>query len=159
MTWVLPLMDNYRLALTLGGLALMVVIPLAQMALATLGGGVSGATRLFRDLSLILIPLVLALHLALSAQHLLAGSPGVLQGVAVELGLQSSGHLPPDSAYFVNVPLKVFQAILLTSGVAGMVYLDGRRKVGLHSWRGLLVRTTPGLVMTWIFLQPMSAVC
>jgi len=160
MTWALPVTDNYRLALTLGGLALMAVILSAQMALATLGGGgLRGTQRLFRELSLVLIPLVFALHLAISAQHLLAGSPGVLQGVAVELGLQSSGHLPPDSAYFINPLLKAFQMFLLALGVAGMVYLDGRWQVNSINWRRLLVRATPGLVMTLIFLQPMSAVC
>ena len=159
MTWALPVTDNYRLALTLGGLALMAMILSAQIALATLGGGDFGAQRLFREQSLILIPLAFALHLALSAQHLLAGSPGVLQGMAVELGLLSSGHLPPDSAYFVNFPLKVFQVLLLALGVAGMVYLDGRRQSGLNGWRQPLTRTAPAAMVALIFLQPMSAVC
>lgn|GEM_PF-6616568 len=140
MTWALPVTDNYRLALTLGGRGV-------------------GARRLFRELSLVLIPLVFALHLAISAQHLVAGSPGVLQGVAVELGLLSSGHLPPDSAYFINLPLKAFQIFLLALGVAGMLYLDGRWQVNSFGWRRLLTRAAPGLVMVLIFLQPMSAVC
>lgn len=159
MTWAIPVVDNYRLALTLGGLALMAGILAAQMAVATLGGKGAGTLRLFRELSLVLIPLVFALHLAISAQHLLAGSPGILQGVAVELGLLAAGHLPPDSAYFVNLPLKAFQVLLLALGAAGMIYLDGRWQVDSIGLRWLLARSAPGLVMVLVFLQPMSAVC
>ena len=158
-TWAMSLIDNYRLGLTLGGLALMGLILTGQVVIAQLMGRHADRARLFGELSFILIPLVLALHLALSTQHLFAGGPSALQGIGIELGLLAAGHTPPADAYFVNLPMKVFQFLLLALGVGGMAYLSGRGKAGLDRGSLLPVWSAPALALGIIFWQPMSAAC
>ena len=158
-TWAMSIIDNYRLSLTLGGLALMGLILAGQALLAMRMSRHTNRARVFGELSFTLIPLVLARRLALSAQHLFGGGPGTLQGIGVELGILAAGHTPPADAYFVNLPMKAFQFLLLALGVGGMAYLSGQGKAGLDRGSLLPVWSAPALVLGIIFWQPMSAAC
>lgn len=159
MTLALSYLSSYRLALTLGGLALLGLVLGAQAGVARVAARLGDRGRLFRQLSLALVPLALALHLALSAQHLVAGGPGVLQGIGVEIGFLASGHMPPADAYSTIVPLKSFQLLLLALGVAGVAYQSSRSKLALGGRTRMMVLGAPGLMQGLIFLQPMSAAC
>lgn len=159
MTWALSYLSSYRLALTLGGLALLGLVLGSQVGYARVVARRGDRGRLFRQLSMALIPLALALHLALSAQHLVAGGPGVLQGIGAEMGFLASGHMPPADAYSTSLPLKSFQLLLLALGAAGVAHYSARGKLALGRGARLMVSATPGLMQGLIFLQPMSAAC
>lgn len=159
MAWALAYVDNYRFALTLGGLAIMGLVLAAQVGYSRLAWPKGNAEQLFRQLSLTLIPLALALHLALSTQHLVSAGPGVLQGIGTELGFLASGHMPPADAYGVSLSLKAFQLFLLVLGIAGAMYFSGNGKMAFGQRARLLAPVAPGVMQGLIFLQPMSAVC
>jgi len=158
MAWALPLLGwNYRLTMGLGMAGVMGALLAGQTAAALLWGRRSSFWPFFGRLSLAWLPLALAAHLALSAQHLLAAGT-VYQNLAAELALVSPGHLPPTDAYSFLWPLKGLQWVLLLAG-AMIALAVARRWPGSQSKAYLAAAVVPALALLVIFLEPMSVAC
>lgn len=159
MSWAISrTMLDYEAAMLVGTVGLMGGLIVAQAVVASLAASNGGWGVSFVRVSAALLPLALATHLGLSAQHLTAAGD-VLRNLVAELGLLDPGHMPPADAYFVLWPLKLLQgSFLLAAGVVSLrlVRVDGDT-VGRYVVRGVAALLL--LTLLWVFGQPMSASC
>jgi hypothetical protein len=145
---------DMALALGMGGF---IAVPLIGQSLLA---GASGHARQFwvrwSHQSMALLPLVLAAHLALSAQHLVA-LPEVLRNLGAELRLLEPGHMPPADVYAVLWPLKLLQVALLVAAIA--ISLDASRRTAAGRGAVIAAPAAATAVLIFTFAQPMSAAC
>ena len=154
----LPLFGgSYQASLAVGIVGVTGALVAGQVAAALYLGRRGEFWASFARLSLVWLPLVLATHLALSAQHLLAADT-VFQNLAAELTLVSPGHMPPTDAYSFLWSMKGIQWALLLVG--GVVALQLARRSPEGSSKAYLAATVvPALLLLAIFREPMSVAC
>lgn len=163
-----PLYLDYMAAVVSGlgwsyDLALGVALALGVLATLSLQAGIGLLRRgaafwaSFGRLGAVLLPLALALHLALSLQHL-TGAPAAFTSVLAEAALVAPGHMPPSDAYGTSLPLKLSQFALVGGAllVGWTLVLRRRQGEGAAVTAGLAV---PALAGGFIFWQPMAAAC
>ncbi len=148
---------GYEEAMAVGVVGVVVLVLLAQTAMA-LAGGRQGYRDRYSSLGLALLPIVLAAQLSLSAQHLLA-FPEVARNLGAEVGLLAPGHMPPADAYIVVWPAKLLQFAFIGLGL--LMALRTGRSVSDGHWRRLqeaaVIAAAVGL--SALFVQPMSVAC
>ena len=159
MARAVPLLGGrYEMAMALGLAALVGALLLLQVGLSLHGGGGKPSFwGRFGHLSLVLLPLVLATQLALSAQHLMA-TGDVIRNLAAELELVPPGHMPPADAYTFLLPMKLLQWAMLGLGGAVSFHLSPRG-AGQRRRVSTAVSALVALSLLAVFVEPMSVAC
>ena len=157
---------DYQTAMASGVAGTVILLLLGQAVLALIMGRMrraegpgktGGFWPVFARLSLVWLPLALATHLALSAQHLLAVDI-VARNLGAELALFAPGHMPPADAYSFVWAMKGLQWATLAVGLGAALYLAGR--TGQDRGPSLLVGAAlPAMALGAIFWEPMSVAC
>jgi hypothetical protein len=159
MAWAVGLLGGrYEIAMALGIGAVMAAVLVVHAAAARVLGGGETFAQSFARLSLLWLPVVLAAHLALSAQHLLAAGD-VLQNLGAELGLVRPGHMPPAEVYASVWPMKALQGAMLALGALAALFLVRRLVPGRQGYAWGAAGVLPALPLVVIFVQPMTVAC
>jgi hypothetical protein len=159
MAWAVALVGGrYETAMALGIGTVMAAVLVAHVVAAHVLRRGETFGRSFARLSLLWLPLVLAAHLALSAQHLLAAGEVVLN-LGAEIGLLRPGHMPPAEVYASVWSMKALQwAMLALGGLAALVLVRRLVPAGKgYAWG--VAGVLPALPLVVIFGQPMTVAC
>ncbi|MDO8735828.1 MAG: 4Fe-4S binding protein [Thermoleophilia bacterium] len=182
---------NYRLTVAVGVTGLVGIILLLQLASAWFvsrsdrlpaisgehavdnagSGSFSGSA--FNSIGFSYLPLTMGVFMALALQHLWSGALPSLQTVLVESRLIDwAGHMPPTNVYFISIPLKIMQVVLLGTGLYFSLTLSRKNLAAAGSagesrpgrLSGGAIRRS-AMVLTaftgfgFLFLLPMSGAC
>lgn len=158
MAWMTPRIGNYEMGMALGMVLVMALVLVGQAGAARLLGGRRGFWSSFTLLSLAWIPLALAAHLSLSAQHLLAVG-AVFRNLGAELSLLAPGHMPPVDAYATLWSMRAFQWSVLALGGMAALYLSRHLSTRAASNAWAMAGIFPVIPLLFIFGQPMSISC
>lgn len=172
---------NYRLTVAAGVTGLVGIIFVLQLAIARFSsrrdmraghditGSDSGSGTTFNAIGFTYLPMTMGVFLALALQHLWSGALPSLQTVLVESRLIDwSGHMPPTNVYFVSIPLKIMQGVLLGTGLYFSLALSRNNRVFKRLASGAASGGAIGrsaMVLTafagfgFLFLLPMSGAC
>lgn len=156
--WTLPgVGGSYDLAMGLGVAGLVGLLLAGQAGIVGLSRRGESFGARFVHASAALVPLALAAHLALSAQHLSALGE-VARNLGAELGLLAPGHLPPADLYVTWWPLKGLQlAGLAAGGVVSLLLAGGG--TGRLQVASSILGAALALALLVLFALPMSASC
>lgn len=158
MAWMTPRIGNYETGMALGMALVIALVLMGQAGAARLLGGKGEFWPSFTVLSLAWIPLALAAHLSLSAQHLLAVGD-VVRNLGAELSLLTPGHMPPTDAYATLWSMRAFQWAALALGGMAAFYLSRRPSTRAVGGAWALAGIFPAIPLMVIFGQPMSISC
>lgn len=149
---------SYEEAMAVGIGGVMAVVLLVQAAGARALGCGQGFWPAFSLLGLAWLPLALAAHIGLSAQHLLAAG-AVFRDLGAEVWLLAPGHMPQANAYVTVWPMRAFQWSIVVLGGVVAAYLARRLAAGGKGYEWAPAAVLPALPLVVVFGQPMSTAC
>lgn len=158
MAGAMPVLGGrYELAMALGLAGVVVILLLAHVGLSLVGDDNGSFWSRFGYMSASLLPLAMAVQLAVSTQHMTAIGD-VVRSLAVELEFVEPGHMPPADVYRFLWPLKLLQWSIVAVGV--VVSFNIPHYAADRGWLAPKVVTAlAGLLLLVVFAEPMSVAC
>jgi hypothetical protein len=161
---------NYRLSVIAGVSSLVGLVFVSQLLGARI---IRSRGRMFEGMAFSYLPLTLGVFLSLALQHLRYGLWPSIQTLLAETRIVDwTGHMPPESVYFMSLPLKSVQFTLLAIGLYFSWKISRRALTGTGEAQatstdspagGLAARRTMLLMAAAgfgaLFLLPMSGAC